>query len=672
MKGRLWLWSALLWASPWVMADIGTEADAEKTRQQDQFYRQAIDNFANADPDAVITPYLQIVNQLNLQPDYAWCQPELVSMAKEAIRLNPSTLVAHSMLYNCASMQHKKEEKARYAETINGIIRMLVYGLDATSMDNVIEIRELIEARLLLGALGYTILDVNMTTRFGGLFYQYHVIDNETGKATTRYFSNLAFMKRLLSNPNVDDDLAAQLLGQHYRQQNLDFAVTAHTKRLIARGKYEEAEQLLEKLGMYTPTANIQLGQIYRATGRMERFEAVMGNLALDAKSGFTPSAIELAKVHITHFADRPNAQSLVEKTLARVDEFTRPGQGAFELAKALQGIEGFAEQSIQWYDRAVTEDHPEATLALARIYRNGALVSADDQKAMALLTRAEAYGLDQAKLEIAGYYHRGSQTTEPDHDKEMAILRELAAKENPVALYILGQRYEKGGIVEKDSQKALQWYLKAHQLKEQRAANQIGILYETGAGGTIDGAPDFDEALKWYEAASQFGDRNGFANLARFYQYGIGRPKDLDKAANYYVKAAENGSASAYCKLADTLLQIEANQFGEQRQRTLGRAKTLYEYGLKRDKAYCARRYGRYFETELKDKQNARHWYETAIANGDVPARSLLEPLYFEHYVKKNWRQAFDQLTRGAQLKMPPFGVFSRPALPQGQWHNP
>ena len=220
-------------------AKIGDDQTLEKIKRQNLQWQKAIDDFAKADPQTVITPYMQIISRLNHQPQHTWCDEENIALVNQAIALNGSSLVAHSMLFSCAAKQHKVEQRDHYTEIINGLISRLVNGKEASSIHSVIEIRELMEARLQLQAMGYNILEMNLVTRYGGLFYQYHVLDTQTAKVTTRYFSNLHFMKNLLlTNPDVSDDTASQLMRKYYQQQKLPFAITEQAKKYISRGQY--------------------------------------------------------------------------------------------------------------------------------------------------------------------------------------------------------------------------------------------------------------------------------------------------------------------------------------------------------------------------------------------------------------------------------------------------
>ncbi len=59
----------------------------------------------------------------------------------------------------------------------------------------------------------------------------------------------------------------------------------------------------------------------------------------------------------------------------------------------------------------------------------------------------------------------------------------------------------------------------------------------------------DYQAALKWYEKSEP--NSTNLMAMAEFYEYGLGVEKDLDKAVQLYLKAAEKGSNEAYYRYA-------------------------------------------------------------------------------------------------------------------------
>lgn len=646
---RLFLLFTLLFAGNAIADEniVGSAEDGEKMAEHDRKWQEAIDTFAQAPVDEVLTPYMRLISNLNHHPEHNWCTDNVLGLVNQAIALNPSSLVAYSMLYTCATKQHQTELKAQYLKSINGIIRNLVGGKEADKIENVIDIRELMEAPLLLQAMGYTILDIDMVTRFGGLFYRYHVMDPLNSSVTVRYFSNLAFMKRMLSNPNVSNDTAAQLLAQYYEQQKMDFALNASARRLIARKQYQKALEQLNAIEGYSMAKNVLLAQVFMQTEQEQALQEVQRELSFDAKSGFLDAKVMLAAIQLRQQPEE-HAQSIIE-LLEGVDSYTKPGEGAYRLAMFLgQSVDATLKaQGTDYLKQAVALDHPKATFALAQFYRSGKQAKDNEDKAMVLLQKAADLGLDEAALEIARYLHTGSKSVAVDHEKALAILQRLANQGNHMAIYMLGQRYHDGKGVEKDPQKALQYYQSAYEKGSNKAANQIGILYESGEA---TGEEDKQTAFGWYEKAADRGDSNGFSNVARYYHFGILGETDLSKAANNYVRAAETGSYIAYCKLADTMILMGPRP-NDKWEDTLSRIESLYMYGSKYDKKYCPRRLGHFYQDEMKNLESAGYWFETAARAGDQKALEAFEVILFEPFIEKDYNKALDKLRKGADL---------------------
>ena len=65
-------------------------------------------------------------------------------------------------------------------------------------------------------------------------------------------------------------------------------------------------------------------------------------------------------------------------------------------------------------------------------------------------------------------------------------------------------------------------------------AQTYVGMLYERG----IDGAPDYEEAVRWYRAAAEQGYSHGQFSLGTMYERGLGVDKDMNEAFNLYRRA--------------------------------------------------------------------------------------------------------------------------------------
>ena len=76
-----------------------------------------------------------------------------------------------------------------------------------------------------------------------------------------------------------------------------------------------------------------------------------------------------------------------------------------------------------------------------------------------------------------------------------------------------------------------------------------VGQYYLTGIPNS-DIKPDAVRALQYFTHAANMGDADGQYHLGLLYQYGVGVPKDLGKAAELYQKAADQGNHAAIASL--------------------------------------------------------------------------------------------------------------------------
>eukprot|EP01016_Furgasonia_blochmanni_P051917 TRINITY_DN8232_c0_g1_i2.p1 TRINITY_DN8232_c0_g1~~TRINITY_DN8232_c0_g1_i2.p1 ORF type:complete len:216 (+),score=28.87 TRINITY_DN8232_c0_g1_i2:277-924(+) len=84
--------------------------------------------------------------------------------------------------------------------------------------------------------------------------------------------------------------------------------------------------------------------------------------------------------------------------------------------------------------------------------------------------------------------------------------------------------------------------YLRASQLDEPEALNNLGILYEEG----VDGHPDYARARDLYKKAAEKGNTNALVNLALLYDKGKGVEKNPDEANKLLASAADQGNLTA------------------------------------------------------------------------------------------------------------------------------
>lgn len=102
-----------------------------------------------------------------------------------------------------------------------------------------------------------------------------------------------------------------------------------------------------------------------------------------------------------------------------------------------------------------------------------------------------------------------------------------LAKEGNPVAQLNVGVHFEKGVGVKRNYRQALFWIKKAVKKELMWAEFKLGQFYQLGR---VDGKPNYKEAKRWYESASEKGDHLATRYLANMYLKGLGVDQDKDK----------------------------------------------------------------------------------------------------------------------------------------------
>lgn len=99
------------------------------------------------------------------------------------------------------------------------------------------------------------------------------------------------------------------------------------------------------------------------------------------------------------------------------------------------------------------------------------------------------------------------ADTLDLDETKFKAEQGDAKAQAQLASLYLLGRNG-----VEKDEQKAAEWFIKSAEQKFMDAEMVVAALYDRGAGVV----QDIDTATKWYEKAASQGNTTALAILGK------------------------------------------------------------------------------------------------------------------------------------------------------------
>lgn len=246
-------------------------------------------------------------------------------------------------------------------------------------------------------------------------------------------------------------------------------------------------------------------------------------------------------------------------------------------------------------------------------------------EKAYAYFKMAAEAGSAVAMYYMA-YGHRHGEIVEKDI--ELSYMYALMATEYgfPRAYRILAFIYKKGELFGTDNQKAIQLFEEAIARGDYQSLCYEGDIYGDNK--------DYEKQRELYEKALKFAVEDKiksgvpFYRMGWIYEYGEGVPKDMEKAAEYYLLGAERKHENSLQYVVSTIMEIE-NQ--ETRKNYLNRA---FELGCD-DAAY---RLGEIEESEgdgQRFSDKAVEYYSKGAESGDIWCAQKL--IYNYSYVLGN-----------------------------------
>lgn len=165
--------------------------------------------------------------------------------------------------------------------------------------------------------------------------------------------------------------------------------------------------------------------------------------------------------------------------------------------------------------------------------------------------------GIFGAEYNLAVFYENG-WGTEMDLQKAFQHYRNSVQyyQPNSQATLALARMYLAGRGCGKNTERAIELFIKTYSLGESQGAFNVALIYEKG----LLGKPDPEKAIHWYENAARLGDGKSMHYLAVRFEKGQIVPRDLKKAADWYLAAGKAGYTESYYKLGLILRRSKEN----------------------------------------------------------------------------------------------------------------
>lgn len=224
--------------------------------------------------------------------------------------------------------------------------------------------------------------------------------------------------------------------------------------------------------------------------------------------------------------------------------------KGSKKAIRNLAGIyyqEGDYKKAFEWATKALefgesNDKKADATNLLAILYLYGNGVKMDRNKAIELLKKACELGSNEALGNLASAY-----LLQKDYKKAFGYAQRGVEAGSEIALEVLGNLYLYGEGVEIDKDKALEIFKKLLALGNPVGNAYIAIIYEEKG--------DYEKAFEWASKGAKLNDIKSISVLGSLYLNDQYVKRDLEKAKELLLRAAEFGNENAMGNLAGALI---------------------------------------------------------------------------------------------------------------------
>lgn len=141
--------------------------------------------------------------------------------------------------------------------------------------------------------------------------------------------------------------------------------------------------------------------------------------------------------------------------------------------------------------------------------------------------------------------FEKGKSGVEMDMGKAFINFLRAAELGHPKSQLRVAYCYDVGQGIEKDAEKAVEWYTKAA-VVEPKAQFSLALCYAKGLG--VDRSDE--KAVFWFRKSADSGYERALYNLGYCHEMGTGVSKNVDQALEFYKEAAKRGSTMARKRL--------------------------------------------------------------------------------------------------------------------------
>ena len=283
-------------------------------------------------------------------------------------------------------------------------------------------------------------------------------------------------------------------------------------------------------------TANLAMARLYEQgadeAGVKQSDAQALKNYKIAARKGNKKAQLKLAEVYKEGLLGiNKNVKEAFKwyLILAESGDNGAAFHTAYFLANGIGVCKDYKE-AIRWYKVAVDGGSAAAMNNLAICYEKGNGIDVDLETAFSLYYKSAKLGNLTAANNLSICYQNGTGTQE--NPKEALKWKEkVAIGNNSKAQVTLADWYFRGYGTERNLVKALLWFVRSK-------------------CNDIDKIKDINDTITYIKEKANEEDAYYQYLLAKCYEYGIGLPKDKNKAEFWYESSANNGFVESLIKL--------------------------------------------------------------------------------------------------------------------------
>jgi TPR repeat protein len=249
------------------------------------------------------------------------------------------------------------------------------------------------------------------------------------------------------------------------------------------------------------------------------------------------------------------------ENPLATLEAAAASGNATaqFQLGRAYFRGEGVATDKAkahEWILKSAEQGNPEAVTSMGYFYSQGVILEKDEAKAIEWFRKGAEAGSPKSQMNL-GLMLRQGKTITRNHTESMEWLEKAASTGDSDAIRTLGQLYFLGdSLLIPDQAKSLPHLRTAAEAGDPVSQNLLGVAYREGHTGRID----LEKAKEWFRKAAQLGQVKAQSNLAHI--LGVASPTSPDRkeALIWLIIAKDQGEATSTKTFKEILATIPAD----------------------------------------------------------------------------------------------------------------